>query len=164
MIDINIQLDNFERVHGKLHRFPRRVDESLRQSLRDFYLQDFRPMLNRIVRGFKAPNVPAQNAPKWADYKAKRWGIRHSLGVLTGKLHQGVMAVKPVIRTVSNRTHLEARFDQIPKAGYPYLPVVHGGLNGLWKSYPFVEGARMMTHDSMMRRIEAGLSGAWNRS
>lgn len=164
MIAIDIKVQNFERVRGKLRGFPKAVNESIRISLKDYFFQDFRPMLGRVIKGFRAANVPAQNSPRYADYKARRWGVSHSLGILTGRMHSDAMNVEPEIRTSLNKTQLRASFDQVPRGGFPYLPVVHEGLDGLHKSYPFVEGTRMMTHKHMMRRVMAGLSQAWKRS
>lgn len=164
MIDMIVTVNNFEIVQGKLHRFPRTIDKVIRQSLKDYFNQDFRPMLSKGIKGFKLPNVPARNAPLYAEYKARRWGVTHSLGYLSGRMHEGAMAVKPEVRTVANRTVLKANFDNIPSGSYPYLPVVHEGLDNLSQAYPFVEGVRMVTHNRMMQRVEAGLSTAWNRT
>ncbi len=162
-VEINIQVQNFERVHGKLSRYPKHIDMAIRDALKEYYDSDFKPMLNRILKGFRAVNVPAHNSPRWASIKASVYGVHHSLGILTGKLHTDAMAVEGYIIKIANKTQLEADFSVVPKAGYPYLTVVHEGGDGLTQPYPFVEAARFMTHKKLLKRLESKVSQAWDK-
>lgn len=162
-VDIEIKVQNFERIHGKLKRFPRAIDGAVRRSLSSYYHRDFKPMLSAILKGRRAANVPARNSPRYAAIKAAKYGVNHSLGILTGRLHSGAMSVRPNIRTTANRTLLSADFGDVPHVDYPYLVVVHDGLDRLHQEYPMVEAARMMTHDKMMKRINEEVSQAWDK-
>lgn len=163
-VTVDIKVNNFESVSGKLHRFPKAIDEALRRSLSSYYHRDFQPMLGAILKGRRAANVPARNAPRWAAIKAAQYGISHSLGILSGMLHAGAKSVRPTIRTSSNKTSLIADFSDIPHTEYPYLTVLEMGGDGLHQAYPVVEGARLMTHDKMMKRVNEEVSQAWNKS
>jgi hypothetical protein len=162
-VTVDIKIDNFEQVHGKLKRFPKAIDGAVRRSLSSYYHRDFKPMLGAILKGRRAANVPARNSPRWASIKAARYGISHSLGILSGSLHAGAMSVRPYIDTRNNRTLLTADFSDVPHVEYPYLQVIEFGLDGLHQAYPVVEAARLMTHDKMMKRVDQEVSQAWDK-
>jgi hypothetical protein len=163
-VGMSIKVQNFERVQDKLHRFPKAVDSAIRFTLREYYDEDFRPLLRRVLGGFGAKDVPAQNAPTWAAIKLRAYGISHSLGEITGDLRRDSMAVEPRIFTAANKTELVADFSDVPKAGVPYMPIIHEGLDRLQKEYPMVEATRMMTHRKLLQRLDENLSKAWGKS
>ncbi len=164
VVEMEVVLRNFETVQGKLHKFPKNIDKSLKETLQLYFDQDFKPMLSKVLKGFRAANVPGVNAPRYAAKKKSMWGISHSLGMMTGHLHAGAMNEKAHIRQYGNKTTMVAQYDSVPRGGYPYMVVVHEGLDGLHKQYPMVEGARLMTHKKLMSRLDSGLSQAWNRA
>jgi hypothetical protein len=165
-VPINIQIHNARHVQGKLHNLLRSIDRGTRDALDEYYREDFKPMLRKILTGFKGRGVPAQNAPNWAAIKLRAYGIGHSLGVITGDLLDGAMSVEPSIFTFSNmhRTKLLASFDDVPRSGFPYMPIIQEGLDGLHKAYPVVEAARSMTHKNLVQRVEDNVSQAWYRA
>ena len=163
-VEISIKVDNFERVEGKLRRFHKAIDIELRKSLSSYFNQDFQPMLSAILTGRKAANVPSKNAPRWAAIKAAKYGINHSLGLLTGMLHASAMSVSPTIRTAGNRTTLLANYGDIPYGDYPYMMIVHEGFDRLQKPYPMVEGAALMTHNKLMQRVNSEISQARDKT
>lgn len=162
-VTVDIKVHNFKRVSGKLKRFPKAIDGAIRRSLSAYYHRDFQPMLGAILKGRRAANVPARNSPRWAAIKAARYGVSHSLGILTGSLHAGAMSVRPQIRTTHNKTILEADFSDVPHAEYPYLAVVHDGFDRLSRAYPMVEGASLMTYKKLIRRVNEEVSQAWDK-
>lgn len=155
---------NFAHVQGKLSGFPKQTENEIMDALLKYYDKDFKPMLGRIILGFRGRNVPARNAPRWAAIKASTYGIGHSLGRITGKMHRGAMGVRPEISKSGNRINLHANFNDIPKDDYPYLVVVHEGLDKLHQPYPVVEAARSMTHTRLLKRLDDSVSNAWKKS
>lgn len=163
-VDLSITTNNFERTQNRLRRFSKNVDDALHQALREYYYDDFKPMLNRTLKGFRARGVPARNASRWASIKSSRYGINHSLGLITGDLHRGAMAVEPRIVKERNRTRLNADFSNVPEGRYPYMEVIHEGLDGLHRPYPMIEATRRMTHKMLLKRVERNTSKAWNKT
>jgi len=119
-------------------------------------------MTKRIIRGYHGRGVPTTNTEPWASYKARRYGISHSLGTITGKLYAGVSGLEPDITTFQNTTTLHADFSNIPADDkFPYLKVVHERGDRLRQRYPFVRAAREMTHKNLLRRLNKTVSDAW---
>lgn len=162
-VEVDLRVRNFHHVKNKIHGLPKNLILANRDTVRDYFHQDFKPMLSKVLKGFRAANVPAMNSPRYAQIKASVYGIRHSLGILTGFMYNDAMAVEPKISTQGNRVVLTASYDNVPQAGYPYLPIVHEGLGGLHKAYPMVEGARFMTHKKLLKRLDSNVSQAWKK-
>lgn len=163
-VTVTIRVPGWQRIENKLNGFPKATLNEIEKGLKTYFYQDYKPMLNKVLKGFRGRGVPTKNAPRWARIKASVYGINHSLGILTEQLHTGAMAVKPKITRARNRTILKADYGDIPKSGYPYLVVVHEGKDRLSQPYPMVEAAQLMTHRRLLKRLDNSVSDAWNKS
>jgi len=162
---LDVKMHNFERVRGKVYRFPKAIDEVIRESLGQYYTDDFMPWLRRGVKGMAIRGVPRRNAARWAAIKSSAYGIDHSFGHISGRLERGIDDVEAKIKTTGdNKTTLTADFSQVPSGEFPYFEIINEGWGNLHKKYPIVEGVRQMTQKRLVRRMEKNLSRAWDRS
>lgn len=182
MAGINIQFKtNIETEIAHLNTFTKRLQTRTKQDMRNWYEKDVKPYMGRIIRGFRAKDVPAKNSEPYATYKSTGiWTDRkgrprpynivrpssHSLGEVgkqfgrhahpPGQLYRGAMAVKPHIGISGNNIEFRAEYDK------PfYLPVVHDGLYNLKKAYPFIDAAFVAKYELLLKRLEEGVSLIW---
>jgi len=160
-IAVDINVHNLVPVIRRSSKFTKGLRATIRKSLVDYYNLDFKPMLKKVLSGFRAFDVPSKNAEPWASKKAIYHGISHSLGRVTGQMQDDAMGVEPRIRSLRTRTSINANFGNVPRSDYPYLVVVHEGLDKLHKAYPMVEAARIMTHRKLINRLESNISKTW---
>jgi len=169
---LDVKMHNFARVQGKVYRFPKAIDEVIRESLGQYYTDDFMPWLRRGVKGMAIRGVPRKNAEPYATIKSNSYGIGHSFGKVRRSRHdegghiiRGIEEVEAKIKTTGdNKTTLTADFSEVPSGEFPYFEIINEGWGNLHKKYPIVEGVRQMTQKRLVRRMEKNLSRAWDRS
>lgn len=171
VVEVSLTTNNFKRVHGKINRFPKEADLRIRQKMSDYFEKDFKPLLNRVMKGFKLAGVPAINVGRWVGIKQSMLGVSHSLGIHNGypgrpasRMHPQAMAVKAKIHTGrDNRTTLKADYSNIPEGAVPYLKIIHEkGMGNQRQDYPFVDATVKATEKKFLRRVSQGVSDTWN--
>jgi hypothetical protein len=107
----------------------------------------------RQVRTGKG-DFPSVNRMKWMLYKIRKFGISHSLGILSGRLHAGVSQAKVFLRSNRAKGTITAttRFTT-PK----YFRYVAGGTSRS-RAYDFPGSALKRTLRYLPKEIEIGLS------
>jgi hypothetical protein len=182
MAGVSIQItSNINSELKRLESFPKKINAKLKKDMMGWYNDDFKPYMGRVIRGFRAKDVPARNAEPYATYKETGvWTDRkgrtrmynvvrtspHSLGEVgkqwgryahsPGQLYRGAMAVKPRITITSTGIRFKAEFNK------PfYLPIVHDGGYNLKKAYPFIDAALFSKYERLVRRIDKGIKLIW---
>jgi hypothetical protein len=149
--------------------------------VRNWYNDDVRPYMGRLIRGLKGKDVPSKNSEPYATYKATGYWtdrkgkthvynvankVPHSLGEVgklwgkyahpPGQLYRRVMEQTPKISYTKDRLLFEIVFDK------PfYLPIVHDGLWNLKKKYPFIDAAFVSKSKSLFEKLEREIYLEW---
>jgi hypothetical protein len=112
-VTIDLKLRNFVEAEQFFEKLPDELLSTFRKTMSDWYYRAFIPNLQEVIVSGISDKFPYRNrSERWARYKNARWGVNHSLGRLSGRLHDEVVRAHPTFTRTGFRTEMKVSFNQ----------------------------------------------------